>query len=104
MCSTAKQNIKETYGRMQNINVTALMNSLYNKGVITRRERELMQCVKMEGDRMMFLLDNIIIPSLEAGEIIKFKRFLEIMEQSNDAVTVSIGKRLGTLTLCCQEL
>ena len=44
---------------------------------------------------MQYLLDEIIIPSLQAGVLQKFNLFLEVMERSEDIVTRNIAQQLG---------
>ena len=97
-CIDGKQKIKDIYTRLININATAMLGSLYSKDVITTKEKQYIQsAIPIEIDKMIYILDNIIIPSLEAGVIIKFKRFLEVMEGSDDPVTRAMGRQLGML-------
>ena len=44
---------------------------------------------------MEYLLDNVIIPSLMIKVGVKFKGFLEVMEQSEDVVFTTMAKELG---------
>jgi len=98
----AKKKVKEMYTRLINLNVSAMLGHLYSKDVITAREKQIIQStIPLESDKMGYLLDNIILPSLESGVIIKFKLFLEVMEESDDPVTRAIGSQLGMLNLMC---
>ena len=97
MCTDAKQKIKDAYNRLINLNVTGLLGGLYAKDVITGREKQIIHSITIESDKMAHLLDHVIIPSLEAGTTEKLKSFLEIMEESDDPVINSVGRRVGML-------
>ena len=99
MCSSAKQKVKEAYTRLTNLDVTAMLGSLYAKDVITLRQKQQIIDIPIDSDRMEYLLNEVIIPSLQAGRIEKFRLLLEIMEQSDDQMVKSVGRRLGTLNL-----
>ena len=70
---------------------------MYSKGVITLKEKQKIKGItnSVESDRMEFFLDNIITPSLTVNVTIKFKGFLEVMEQSGDSTLVSMAVKLG---------
>ena len=99
MCSSAKEKVKETYTRLTNLDVTAMLGSLYSKEVITLREKQQINSIPIDSDKMEYLLDEVIIPSLQAGRIEKFRLLLETMEQSDNQMVKSVGRRLGTLNL-----
>ena len=44
---------------------------------------------------MEYLLDKIIVPSLNVGVAVKYKRFLEVMERSGNVVFTSMAQKLG---------
>ena len=80
-----------------NLNTTAMLPSLYAKSVITLVDKETISLTKaLECDKMQYLLDQIIIPSLQVGVIQKFKLFLEVMGKSEDVVTKTMAQKLGT--------
>ena len=99
MCSGAQRRIKEAYTQLTNLNVTAMSGSLYARDVITLRQKKQINSIPIESDKMEYLLDEVIIPSLLAGRIEKFRLFLEVMEQSDDPVIKSVGKDLGMFNL-----
>ena len=99
-CTDAKQKIKDAYVRLTNLNVTSLVGALYSQDVITARQKQIIGTKIIESEKMMYLLDDIIIPSLEAGTLEKFKSFREVMEKSDDSVIKSVCKRLSMLMLC----
>ena len=70
---------------------------MYSKGVVTLKEKQKIKAItnSVESDRMEYFLDNIITPSLTVNVTIKFKGFLEVMEQSGDSTLVSMAVQLG---------
>ena len=44
---------------------------------------------------MEHFLDNIIFVSLKAGDITKFRRFVEVLMESGDSKVMSIAANLG---------
>ena len=73
-----------------------MLCSLFAKDVITSEDKDTISQIKLlECDKMQYLLDRVIIPSLKAGIIEKFKLFLEVMEESEDLTTKTVGQRLG---------
>ena len=91
------QKVKDNYNDLINLNTTAMLPSLYAKSVITLVDKDTISITKaLERDKMQYLLDQIIIPSLQAGVIQKFKLFLEVMENSEDTVTKTVAQKLGT--------
>ena len=95
MCSGAKRKIKEAYTQLTNLSVTAMSGSLYAKEVITLKQKQQINSIPIESDKMEYLLDEIIIPSLLAGKIEKFRLFLEVMEQSDDPLIKTVARDLG---------
>lgn len=93
----AKNKIKEVYVRLKNINVTAMMETIYSRGMITIREKRIIEILPLESEKMEYLLDHVIIPSLEVGVTKKFKMLLEVMEESEDQTTQILVRQIGTL-------
>ena len=61
--------------------------------------------MKLQSERMEYLLDRIIIPSLKNKIGIKYKNFLEVMEKDGDEMfkrmAVTLGKHLmHCITMC----
>ena len=69
-----------------------MLGSLFAKGVITLQEK---RTIYAKNDKMSYLLDNIILPSLKANAIQKFELFLEVMKGSEDITTRNVACRLG---------
>lgn len=103
MCTDAKQKVTDAYTRLTSINLTSLLGALYSRDVITTREKQIIHTISIESDKMAHLLDNVIIPSLEAGTTKKLKYFLEVMEESDDPVVKSVGRRVGTLNIIVES-
>ena len=91
------QKVKDNYYDLINLNTTAMLPSLYAKSVITLVDKDTISLTKaLERDKMQYLLDHIITPSLLAGIIQKFELFLEVMGKSEDVVTKTMAQKLGT--------
>ena len=74
-----------------------MLPTLYAKGVITLEDKDTITLTKsLERDKMQYLLDQIIMPSLQAGVIQKFKLLVEVMKGSEDVVTRKVAQQLGT--------
>ena len=96
VCAGVVQKVKDNYKDLINLNTTMMLASLYAKGVITLVEKDTITLTKpLERDKMQYLLDSIIVPSLQAGVFQKFKVFLEVMEKSEDILTRTVAQRLG---------
>ena len=80
-----------------NLEVKPMLGGLYSKDVITTEHSEVISNKVTKRERMEYLLNQFIIPSLKAGMIDKFKGFLEVMESSEDIAVTTVGQRLGTL-------
>ena len=72
-----------------------MLGQLYGKGVITLRQKLIMEAESLESNRMEYFLDRVILPSLDTDVSIKYKGFLEVMEKSDDAILNSMAKKLG---------
>ena len=73
-----------------------MMGSLYAKDVITNEQRKLI-AAEIGEEKMMYLIVDIIIPSLKVNNYKKYKGFLEAMEESEDSDLKSTAKTLGML-------
>ena len=49
----------------------------------------------LNSQKMEYLLDNIIMPSLYANITVKFQGFLEVMGESDDSALTIMAKKLG---------
>ena len=71
-----------------------MMKSLFAKDVITNEERNLIDA-KIGEEKMMYLIADILIPSLKVNNCKKYKGFLEAMEKSEDNNLTCTAEKLG---------
>ena len=95
-CSAAADKLKKQLGTLTRLNYNAMMGSLFAKDVITNEQRKLID-TKIGEAKMMYLIVDIIIPSLKVNNYKKYKGFLEAMEESEDSDLNSRAKTLGML-------
>ena len=93
-CSAAADKLKKQLGTLTRLNYNAIMGSLYAKDVITNEQRKLI-AAEIGEEKMMYLIVDIIIPSLKVNNYKKYKGFLEAMEESEDSDLKSTAKTLG---------
>jgi len=96
-CSAAKKNIKSNYTELINLPIATILGNLYAKGVITLKEKLTIKTsnLPLNSDKMEYLLDSVITPSLANNVTVKFKGFLEVMEESGDPILLSMAKKFG---------
>lgn len=70
---------------------------LYQKKVITKEERETINNLSTNKDKMSHLIIEILIVSLDHSFPEKYKGFLEAMEESDDTLLKHKAKELGKL-------
>ena len=88
----------DNYEDLIELNATAMLASLFSKRVITLIEKDIiLQTKPLEREKMQYLLDKIIIPSLQAGVVQKFELFLEVMKGSEDIAINILAQKLGML-------
>ena len=80
---------------MTNIHNGSFFGKLLAKGVITYEEKENIDFMPTEPEKMIYLLDAVIIPSLSSNVSMKFKGFIEMMEESGDTELIDIANQLG---------
>ena len=71
-----------------------MLRQLYAKKVITDREKEMIESIKLKDKKMEYLLDSVIIPSLANNVTEKFKGFVKVMEESDDPILMNMAKKL----------
>ena len=97
-CSTAYDKIKEQYKVLANCPVNILLPSLYSEDVITLDDKKRMESKPVEKDRMMYLLDDVLIRSLNMGFGKKYNGFLTALEESDDSSLIDLTRELGEYT------
>ena len=83
------------YDKLMMINADAILPGLFCKSVITLREKQTIDVMRLNHDKMKHLIDNIILPRLEANTIKKFREFLEVMENNDDIMIKDIAQQIG---------
>ena len=90
-----EKKVQENYPHLTLLDVHLLLPNLYAKDVVTPQQMEIIKTTNLKSDKMMYLLNSVIIPSLRVGIIDKFKSFLEVCEESDDVIVQAVGKKLG---------
>ena len=94
-CSDARKNIMRHRDELGKLPIDLIWDNLLAKKVITHKEKETTATLPLQSDKIKYLLDSIIIPSLSNDKIEKFKGFLEVMKESCDPVMIDLAKKLG---------
>ena len=94
-CSTAKDNIKANYNKLTKLPIELILERLLTKGIITPEEKEKIDSKPASRDKMIYFLENVITPSLSNDVSIKFKGFLEVLEESGYSTMIDLAKQLG---------
>lgn len=71
-----------------------MMGSLFAKDVITNEERITIDG-KIGEEKMMYLIADVVIPSLKQNHYKKYKGLLEAMEESEDSDLNATAERFG---------
>ena len=95
-CSVAADTLRTQLGALTRLNYSAMMGSLYSNNVITDGQRQIIDAKIGEG-KMMYLIVDILIPSLKLDHCKKYRGFLEAMEESDDSDLKNMAKKLGKL-------
>ena len=72
-----------------------IRRDLFAREVITFRQKEMIEVIPLQSQRMEYLIDKIIIPTLTFNISTKFKSLLEVMEESGDDKLTSMAEKLG---------
>ena len=94
-CSNAKKIIVKNYDDLTHLPIDLMLPMLFTKSVITIKEKKIIQALPLRCDKMQYLLNNVIIPNLDENIALKFKGFLETMEESDDLLLIHMAKKLG---------
>ena len=94
---TAKQ-LKKQLEKLSMLSYDNMKTSLFANEVITTKEKEVIDS-KIGCEKMEYLIEEIIIPSLEQGFGKKYKSFLKVMEDNQDTTLQYTAKMLGMLIL-----
>ena len=92
---TAMDYIRSQYTELIHLNIsTDVIRDLYKEQVITLNKKKEIQRREME-KRMEYLLDNIIIPSLEAKSGQKYIGLVRVMNRSDDSLLKEVASKLA---------
>ena len=94
-----EKRVKDIYQALMRINADAILSTLLSRDVITFDEKGMFATKALQREKMQYLIDDIIVPSLEVGLMEKFKNFLEVLESSDDITINAIGKQIGMVNL-----
>ena len=75
-----------------------MLGSLIAEDVVTDEQRKIIDG-KVGQEKMIYLIMDIIIPSLRLNNCKKYKGFLIAMEESDDTDLNSTAKNFGELTV-----
>ena len=95
-CSIAADTLRKQLGELTQLNYDAMKVLLFSKNVMTNEQRLIINA-KIGGEQMMYLIVDILIPSLKLDHCKKYRGFLEAMEESQDSLLNSMAKKLGKL-------
>ena len=93
--AATKAKITANYVKLVNLPIELIRRDLFAREVITYRQKEMMETIPLQSQRMEYLLDNIIIPTIAFNISTKFKSFLEVMEESGDEKLTSMAEKFG---------
>ena len=86
--------IRKEYKNLIHLRIsTDAMRDLYMEQVITLKEKKEIQRKETE-DRMEYLLDDVIIPSLQANSALKYIKLIRVMKRSDDILIKSVASEL----------
>ena len=88
-------NIRKNYHELKFLPINSVLDKLYSKGIITFEEKQRIEDNSVEIDRMTYILDHIIIPSLNVNDDMKFRVFLEVMKKSANSTLTSMATKLS---------
>ena len=71
-----------------------LLAQLWEKEVVTDDEKAVIQLKPLQKDKTIYLLDNVINPSLKAEFTDKYLKLVEVMRNSGNPSAQNLAKRL----------
>ena len=78
--------------------VNKLLDHLFANSVITLDDKREMESKPLEKNRMRYLLDEVLF-SLRTGSGLKYNKFLEVLQDSDDYIFTELAKSLGQYNL-----
>ena len=97
-CSTATSKVKAHYDMLINLPIELILHRLLVKGVISANEKKKLDCKAASCEKMIYIVDSVITPSLLNDISIKYQGFLEVLEESGNSTMIDLAKLLGMCT------
>ena len=95
ICASVKTKIKSNYENLMKIRADAILAALFAEEVITLEEKQSIDAKTLNSDKMRYLIDTIIMQSLDMGIITKYKEFLKVLERNEDVSIKTVAQGLG---------
>ena len=95
----AIKNVRDHYSKLTtSFPINDLLPSLYSKRVITSDQKEQIQKKQLRKEKVSYLLDSVIIPSLELDDTTLYDNLIKVMEDCDDITAHRLAKLLqGTV-------
>ena len=90
--------ITANYVELVNLPIELIRRDLFAKKVITFRQKEQIETMHLQHQKMEYIIDKVIVPTLKLKISTVFKRFLEAMEESGNEEFISMAHTLGMLS------
>lgn len=94
-----EKKVQENYSGLTQLDVQLLLPSLYQYDVITQEQMEIIRQKSLKSEKMMYLLNDVILPSVRVGDIEKFQNLLKVFAESEDTTVQAVGRKLGMLNV-----
>ena len=82
--------IEENYDELTHLPTDLMLPWLFVENVISGKEKEEIAFLPTNGQKIEYLLNDIIMPSLQANVIVKFKRFLKMIEDTDNPLLIDM--------------
>ena len=83
------------YCELKFLPINIMLDKIYSKGIITFEEKQRIKANPVEIDRIVYIIDRIIIPSLKVNDDMKFRTFIEVMKKSGNSTLISMAAKLS---------
>ncbi|XP_065900904.1 uncharacterized protein [Dysidea avara] len=93
--SAAYNKIRKHYPQITKLHISAILAQLYADEVITLEQKMEIGTISLETNKMMYFLDNILIPSLQADLTQKYIGFINVLKGSDDPDMQKMAEKIG---------
>ena len=98
-CEAAMQKIQDKYDTLLKLPINSILGLLFSKRVITLEDKQIIEAESLERKRVTYLLDKVLLRSLEMGYSDKYKSFIEVLKQGGeddgDVILEKLARDLG---------